>query len=283
MLGLRDARLVKLKDRLFERRRRDANRADIGLTELEDQKDREPNRRAAQDEHRNRHRAQVRQKPHAGEQEGRPERHGVDQGPGDRGRRLQRHEKPLLADEGVVRARRGEQACLRGRLGLEAIEKLVQVAHGLVGSLIGRRARGVVAPKLFVRPDEIGPQHAAGFIRRWPELAHFEIELERSRRKGLQFRLLGAVDAIGRPDEEAVDQHEQERELPDDAADHVAGLVERVALREDALKHEAEEAAQHDYAGDNDRDGERTHFRQSHLPRTRFRDMSAKFRPAGPG
>src|SRR5580704_6835872 len=68
------ARLVKLKDRLFEWRRRDANRAGVGLAELEDQKDCKPDRRAAQDEHRNQHRAQFRQQPHAGEQKRRPER-----------------------------------------------------------------------------------------------------------------------------------------------------------------------------------------------------------------
>src|SRR6202035_171418 len=119
-----------------------------------------------------------------------------------------------------------------------------------------------------MRPDEIGPQHAAGLIRLGPVLAHFEIELERPRRKRLQLRLLGAVDAVGGPDEETVDQHQQERELPDDAADHVAVLVQRVALREDALKHEAEDAARNDYAGDNERNGKRTHFRQTRLPRT---------------
>ena len=105
--------------------------------------------------------------------------------------------------------------------------------HRLVGGLIGRGARGVVAPELFMRPDEIGPQHVAGLIRLGPVLAHFEIELERARRDRLELGLLGAEHAIGGPDEEAVDQHEQERELPDDAADHVAGLVGRVVLREE--------------------------------------------------
>ena len=90
-------------------------------------------------------------------------------------------------------------------------------------------------------------------------MAHFEIELERARRKRLQLRLLAAVDAIGRPDEEAVDQHEQERQLPDDAADHIAGLVRRVALGEDALEREPDEAARGDHADDDESNGQRTH------------------------
>ena len=194
-------------------------------------------------------------------------------------RRLKRHEEPLLADEGVVRARGGEQIRLRGRLGLEAVEELVHIAHGLVGGLVGRGARVVVAPELLVRPDEIGPQDAAAFVRLRPVLAHFEIELERTRRKRLQLRLLGAVDAVGRPDEEAVDQHEQERQLPDDAADHVAGLVHRVVLGEDALEREPDEAARGDHADDNERDGER--LIQLSLTSPRFRGLGVACYRAG--
>ncbi len=151
-------------------------------------------------------------------------------------------------------------------------------AHGLVRGVIGCGARGVLAPELLVRPDEIGPQDAHGPYRAsGPVLAHFEIEFERPRRDRLKLRLLGAEHAIGRPDQKADDQHEKKGQLPDDAADHVAGLAPSCSApagRAEATR--PHEAARGDQAADDERDRERTHFRQSRLPRTRFRDMSAQ-------
>jgi hypothetical protein len=78
-------------------------------------------------------------------------------------------------------------------------------------------------------------------------------------RKRLDRCVLSRVDAVCRPDQEAGDQGAEQREKPDDRADHVARGAGCEFLVQDALQDEADQSRGEN--GDGDGRGEifRTH------------------------
>jgi len=65
--------------------------------------------------------------------------------------------------------------------------------------------------------------------------------LDDARRKGLDFGLLGGIEGVGRADQSSEYESQQERDEPDDRADHVA-RIGRVVFGQNVVQMKPENA-----------------------------------------
>ena len=148
-------------------------------------------------------------------------------------------------------------------------ERLFRVAHDP-----DRRfeiVRGEIGVAFSGSPDLIdGLAHSVAQARtHWGRLRSVilegKIELQHFRRKGLDRRVLPRIDAVGGPDQEAGDQRAEQREKPDDSANHIARRAGCVFLVQHSLHDEADQSAAEDGGGDGRSELFRTHRRPQRI------------------
>ncbi len=128
---------------------------------------------------------------------------------------------------------------------------------------VGRDAARLAAPKPLARMHDSLAQEFASRTRLAPVLLEREIELQDHRPERLQFRGLGGVDAVARPDQKAEHKGKQQDDEASDRPDHPL-RIGNCLNRQQPLQQEADEPA--DEGEDGDRRGSRDRSQGVRLP-----------------